>query len=538
MNKAARHVTAQDLLDTIRSERSAAGLSPAAVVQAVDLPKLPPNWAWATIEELSACEEYSTTDGPFGSNLKTDHYVPESEAAAQVITLGNLGVGEFLNEKRYFIDQERFASLEKHHVYPGDLLIAALAEPVGRCCAVPKHILPALVKADCFRFKPHPLVSHDYLMNYFNSPEGRRRFEDLAHGTGRLRINLTETRSIPVPVPPPKQQRYIAKKQNTLTSHASHANDYLTAIPPLIDQFRQSVLARAFTGELTADWRKNPPNVEPASELLERIKVERREKWIENYARKLANRARKRNEKKGEKFTDEDWQAYFDRKVKAGAKKYEEPEAVDAEKEGLPGIPETWEWVQLDMLGRLETGSTPSKSNPDYYGDFLPFVKPTELNDGKVGTNAREKLSKEGVQHARVLPPGSVLVTCIGATIGKSGLATVECATNQQINAVLPFDDLVRSEWLYSMMCSPQLQSQIVRDASATTLPILNKTRFGELCVALPPVEEQQILASEIEEAGGFMQSVDHTIEDAITELERLSSSMLSSALTRIIYAG
>jgi type I restriction enzyme S subunit len=129
--------------------------------------------------------------------------------------------------------------------------------------------------------RPRPFIEHDFLKYVFNATDLR----PYVSGSAQPKLSQRNLNRIPIPVPPVQIQRRIAAKLDDLTSHARHVNDYLTAIPPLIDQFRQSVLARAFTGELTADWRKKHPDVEPASDLLERIKVERREKWIENYAR-------------------------------------------------------------------------------------------------------------------------------------------------------------------------------------------------------------------------------------------------------------
>ncbi len=59
------------------------------------------------------------------------------------------------------------------------------------------------------------------------------------------------------------------------------AREALAEVGPLLEEFRQSVLAAAFRGDLTADWRAAHPNVEPASELLARIRAERRRRWEE-----------------------------------------------------------------------------------------------------------------------------------------------------------------------------------------------------------------------------------------------------------------
>jgi type I restriction enzyme S subunit len=121
-----------------------------------------------------------------------------------------------------------------------------------------------------------------------------------------------------------REQRRIVAKLDALTERSRRAKAALDAIPPLIEKFKQSVLAAAFRGDLTADWRAAHPDVEPASELFKRIRVERRRRWEEAELAKLTA--------KGKAPTDDRWKA-----------KYEEPEAVDASE--LPELPRSWCWA-------------------------------------------------------------------------------------------------------------------------------------------------------------------------------------------------
>ena len=137
--------------------------------------------------------------------------------------------------------------------------------------------------------------------------------------------------------------------------------------------------------------------------------------------------------------------------------------------------------TEISGLARVVTGSTPpTKYKARYFGGNIPFFKPTDLDAGYHVLNARETLTEEGVAVSRALPQSSILVTCIGATIGKTGFARVACCTNQQINGLMPDLALVLPEWLYWMAVSPEFQQSILDNASATTLPIINKGRFED----------------------------------------------------------
>ena len=116
-----------------------------------------------------------------------------------------------------------------------------------------------------------------------------------------------------------------------------------------------------------------------------------------------------------------------------------------------------WRTLKVGEIGRIETGTTPPTANPNNYDGDLPFLKPTDLEQGRFVRKAREHLSEAGQEHARVLPKGSVLVTCIGATIGKTGLAQLPCATNQQINSISPNEEVL-PEFAYYQVISPRFQ--------------------------------------------------------------------------------
>jgi type I restriction enzyme, S subunit len=86
------------------------------------LAQLPEGWTWSRLEDLAAPELNALTDGPFGSNLKTDHY---TSAGPRVIRLQNVGEGRFINERAH-ISEEHFDRLRKHEARAGDVVIAAL----------------------------------------------------------------------------------------------------------------------------------------------------------------------------------------------------------------------------------------------------------------------------------------------------------------------------------------------------------------------------------------------------------------------------
>jgi hypothetical protein len=180
----------------------------------IPLPSAPQGWVWTTTDQIAADEDNAITDGPFGSQLKTSHYI--GTPGFRVIRLQNIGSGIFRDEHRSYIDKGRFERLAKHHVKAGDLVVAGLVDPRVRCCEVPKNIGPTLVKADCYRFAVHPYLASRFALHYLNSPFAQEFAAVHHHGMTLTRIGLGNFRHIPMPLPPLAEQKRIVAKIDEL----------------------------------------------------------------------------------------------------------------------------------------------------------------------------------------------------------------------------------------------------------------------------------------------------------------------------------
>ena len=187
-------------------------------------------------------------------------------------------------------------------------------------------------------------------------------------------------------------------------------------------------------------------------------------------------------------------------------------------------------WTTLGEIGEITTGNTPSKDNKEYYGGNIPFFKPTDLEQGIDTKFSNDKLSQLGFESSRKLPANTVLVTCIGATIGKTGLISVEGSCNQQINAIVPTKSII-PYFLYYACVSEYMQNEIKSNASATTLPILNKGNFSKIAFPLPPLEEQKRIVSEIERWMLFVNVVESGKSDLQKIIIQAKSKILDLAI-------
>lgn len=462
--------------------------------------ELPKGWCRARVAELGEVRLGRQRSPKNRSNRYPTKYV-----RAANITWNGLALSDVLEME--FRPTER----EIYLLRPGDVL---LAEASGSADQVGKPVVWQQQSADyCFqntviRFRTHgPYPGYVQKLFFFYATSGV--FARLSPGVGIHHLGAERLSELRIPVPPPREQERIVDEIDKQFTRLDAGAAALKRVEANLKRYKAAVLKAAVEGGLTEKWRADHPDVQPASELLKRILVERRRRWEEAELAKMVA--------KGKPPTDDRWK-----------KRYREPLAPDTD--GLPQLPHGWTWAALDQLGEVVTGCTPPTVNQEFFGGQFPFVKPTDLNAGYYVAAAAETLSEAGSDRARRLPAKAVLVTCIGATIGKTGFARVPCATNQQINAVVVESAITVPEWTFWATCSSWGQHQIKSNASSTTLPILNRQKFSRIAIPLPPYLEQEFTVSEIEDRISLGEELSKAATASLLRASRLRQSILKRA--------
>jgi type I restriction enzyme S subunit len=147
----------------------------------------------------------------------------------------------------------------------------------------------------------------------------------------------------------------------------------------------------------------------------------------------------------------------------------------------------------MRKFGRVMTGNTPSRAHPENFGSQIEWIKSDNINEAKYFlTTATEGLSETGQSLGRVVPSGSILVTCIAGSpksIGTAALADRKVAFNQQINAVITFQPRLSGFLFTQIVLAKRL---IQRKSSNAMKGMVTKTEFEEVCIMKPPEEQQR----------------------------------------------
>jgi type I restriction enzyme, S subunit len=466
---------------------------------------VPVSWALASPATLALPEPHSLAIGPFGSSLLVSDYRAQG---VPVVFVRHIRSGRF-DDPPVYVDAAKAEELKPHWAYEGDLLVTKMGDPPGDTCIYPSGRGPAVITSDCLRFKvDEKLALPRFVMYALRSAGGQQVVGQITRGVAQRKVSLGRFAGIELPVAPLAEQHRIVAKLDELFSELDAGVAALERAQAKLERYRASVLKAAVEGRLTERWRQENPPTETGAELLERILAGRRQRWEE--AQRAAFEAKGKGPPKN-------WK-----------KKCKEPVAPIPD--GLPGLPWGWCWASLDQVGLVVTGTTPPQEHRRDPEPALPFIKPTELDAGYWVAGAREYLGKSATSGARILAPYSVLVTCIGATIGKAGLARVACMTNQQINSVDVGGCETLGKYLYWVLSSSWGQGLIISSAAATTLPILNRSKFLRIPVPVPPLAEMVTIIGELERLDSAAQATRNACASATGRARVLRQSILAAA--------
>ena len=168
---------------------------------------LPDGWIWCRLKSLADPHENSFVDGPFGSNLKTDHYTDRREV--RIIQLNNIGEFTWKNNGIKYTTYSHAETLSRCKSYPGDIVIAKMM-PAGRAIIIPDIEDVYVISSDCVRLQLPNYIDKRYVMYMINSPTINKSVMKNVQGIGRTRTSLSKLKELLVPIPPYKQQCQIS----------------------------------------------------------------------------------------------------------------------------------------------------------------------------------------------------------------------------------------------------------------------------------------------------------------------------------------
>lgn len=470
------------------SERSEASLQEE---ESIDLYPLPESWRWGIVSDAGAHQKNAIVDGPFGSNLKVSDYV--EDGPVPVLTTKNLE-GKY-DEVRY-ITKEKFEELKRSAVYPGDILMVKIGS-CGKTGIYPLNYPPAMIPANLLKVSLNDQFELKFVYYYFNSSFFQKALRTITKATAQPAFGVTNFRKLPLPYTTRDQQKRIVAEIEKQFSRLDEAVATLNRVKANLKRYKASVLKAAVEGKLTEDWRKQHPNVEPASQLLENILAERRAKW-------------------------------------KGKGTYKEPIATDPSNHSP--LPKGWTWASVDQCAEVFLGKMLDKEK-HRTGRQLPYLRNINVRWGRVDTDdLLEMFFKNGELERYGLLSGDVLV-CEGGEPGRAAVWDGRIPELKYQKALHRVRLYGKSEPRYLVVLLEFLANAGRLECLFTGSTIKHFTResFVSMPIPLPPVHEQKEIVAEVERRQSVIEELEAAVDANLTRAERLRQSILSRAFSGLL---
>jgi type I restriction enzyme S subunit len=322
-------------------------------------------------------------------------------------------------------------------------------------------------------------------------------------------------KSVELPLAPLAEQRRIVAKIEALFEQSRAARQALDRIPPLLKKFRQSVLAAAYRGDLTRDWREQHSDVEPASGLFERIRSARVRHYQEG-AKKAKGRGRGLQKRLPDLYLR------------------------DLDSSRLRELPQSWAWATVEMLASPEPRSIqsgPFGSNllhSEFQETGVLAIGIDNVLDGRFTSGTQHRISRDKYEQLKkyAARPLDVLITVM-ATVGRC------CVVPEDVETAIITKHVYRIS-VNRALCEPKylmnalrgclaVQEQLYGEIQGVTRPGINGKILKGLLIPVPPIEEQHLALSRIE---SLFREADE-IDAAVAAAQRLCDSLEKSILAR-----
>lgn len=364
-------------------------------------------------------------------------------------------------------------------VKQGDFILSGIDARNGAFGIVPPELDNAIVTNDFWYFQ---LDENIILKELFLELTATTWFDEICKKgsdgtTQRIRLQKDKFFNQFVWLPNKKEQsKILAEIQDFKQKQKSLGNEYKEQILT-IEQLKQAILQEAIKGKLTEDWRKENPDVEPASELLKRIKAEKE-------------------------------QLIKDKKIK------KEKPLPPINKNDMPfELPKGWVWTRMNEIFSSTSGGTPNRANPKYWKGTITWYKSGELNDGYLSANSEECITDIGLAEssATLFPSGTLLIAMYGATAGKLAILKRDATTNQAVCGFYENENINTKYLFYYLMAN---RKKIIEDSWGMSQPNISQTYLRNFLFATPPFQEQQAIVEIVESLLEKCNSLNKEIEN------------------------
>ena len=194
-------------------------------------------------ETTDKAVKHSITGGPFGSDLKSEHY---TESGVRIIQLQNIGDGVFIDKSNIYTSDEKADELNACNIFAGEIILSKMGDPVARACKIPCKDERYLMSSDGIRYVPNEaIIDKEFIFQYINSARFRKQAEAVSTGSTRKRIGLGDLKKIRIRFPSLAEQQKIGR----LLLRFDQKINLLTKKKEALETYKKGLMQKIFSQE-------------------------------------------------------------------------------------------------------------------------------------------------------------------------------------------------------------------------------------------------------------------------------------------------
>jgi len=440
----------------------------------IEISKLPESWEKCEVNEIGDLIRGVTYKKNESSKTTLDNYLP-------ILRANNINMSLNFDELVYVpIEKIKPEQIVKKF----DVIIAMSSGSkhlVGKA-AQAKEDFNGGFGTFCGLVRFNEKIDQQYAGYFFQSPFYQKLIQSLSSGVNINNLRKEHIENLEIPIPPLNEQKRIVIKIEELFTRLDAGVSELEKTKEQLKVYHQSLLKHAFEGKLTQEWRKaHKDELEPASELLERIKEKHKEQLGKTYKR-----------------------------------------LTSVDKSKLPELPEGWEWAAFGQIGALISGQHIKTADYNIDSVGLPYLTgPADFNE------KYPSISKWTTKPKAKSIKNDVLVTVKGAGVGKVNILNIdEAAISRQLMAIRAYE--TNFDFIYLFIKTNFYYFQ--RLGSSTTVPGINRDQILNTFIPLPSKMEQDQIIDVIDEKLSVLYEISKNIDMNLVLFKNLRQSILKKA--------
>ncbi|EGQ8947280.1 restriction endonuclease subunit S [Vibrio parahaemolyticus] len=391
-----------------------------------------------------------------------------------------------------FCDYE--AKFESSRLKNNDIVVARTGATVGKSFLIEHAEENSVYASYLIRLRLTDGTLPKYLANFLHTPSYWQQISEQKAGIGQPNVNGTKLKTLRVPLAPLPEQKRIVEKLDEVLAQVDTIKARLDGIPDLLKRFRQSVLASAVSGKLTEEWRRENSDYSTAS-------------MLDNF-QELPKPAR-----------------YNSRSTSF-------IQGVCATAVGKPEhkVVESWDWVPLVSIAKMESGHTPSRSKPEYWGGSVKWIgiKDARKNHANTISETEQRTNDLGLANSasRLLPKDTICISRT-ASVGYVVKMGEPMATSQDFVNWVP-SEVVYPDWLkWLFVAEKESLFKFGRGSTHTTVYF---PEWLALHISLPPLQEQKEIVRLVDQYFSFADTIEAQVKKAQARVDNLTQSILAKA--------